>query len=121
MNYANLYCVFLYLYEVYLYLDMCIGILYCAHLFYVYLYLNLYFVLIIWIVEVPSVWISEEFKKFARLQLLFNSFKQMHQCGKLVFNVYYYLCICICEFVFVYLYLCICVCVLRTILVLEVE
>ena len=34
---------------------------------------------ICWIVEVSSVWIAaEEFKKFARLQLLFNSFKQMH-------------------------------------------
>ena len=34
---------------------------------------------ICWIVEVSSVWIAaEEFKKFVRLQLLFNSFKQMH-------------------------------------------
>ena len=34
---------------------------------------------ICWIVEVSSVWIAaEEFKKFERLQLLFNSFKQMH-------------------------------------------
>ena len=34
---------------------------------------------ICWIVEVSSVWIAaEEFKKFESLQLLFNSFKQMH-------------------------------------------
>ena len=37
---------------------------------------------ICWIVEVSSVWIAEEFKKFVRSQLLFNSPKQMHHTAQ---------------------------------------
>ena len=52
--------------------------------------LLLTYYVICWIVEVSSVWIAEEFKKFVRLQLLFNSLKQMHhkaQDSKLYCNL----------------------------------